>query len=209
MLPPIIHLPEIGDEILRALNRGWGSQTHVLSDNADEFIAVVQSGMPHRRAGLQLSDKRHDILVLGLVQIDTVAGGDILLLKVSITRSSFRRDWHQMPERPKLRSCARWMEASDFAFGDFATCVQPSMRQEGMTVAEGVPRAELDKIPIRGLLGRFAACSLVGFLLRRSRLLQLGSRFGRCAGVSCRDRVLRMSDWNGQSHREGKPTQAP
>src|SRR5215210_5699085 len=180
MFLPGIHLLEIGDELLGALNRWWGSQAHMLGDNTHELVAVIHSGVPDGRTSLQLPNERHNVPVLGLAQVDAVTGGNVLLLKVPIAGTCFGRDWQDMPHHPKLGPCSCRMEPSDFALHDLAARVQSPMRQERMTVAEGVPRAKLDKISIGGLLRHLTPGRLVSFFLRpRSRLLRLSGDFRR------------------------------
>src|SRR5690242_13828473 len=94
------------------------------------------------------------------------------------------------------------MQAGDFALNDFATRVEPSMGQEGVTVSEGVARAKFDEIPVRGLFG-LALDGLTGFFRLRSRL---GGGFGRSACIRSLSRVLRGRTVRCQGERKSAQT---
>src|SRR5829696_3682742 len=189
VLPPAVQILDAVDEFLRRQPMEGRLQPHELRDLARPFVAVIERRMPQWRILLLLPDMSVDAVVLGLAELDAVAGGHVLVLEVAIARAGLGRHEHQMPHRPELGTRALRMKPGDFFGGNLATRIEPAAHGEGMAVAEGVARTELDVIARAALLP-----GLAGHLPRFGtlrRFLRLGGGFAWGGALRVRRRNLR------------------
>src|SRR6476646_1166603 len=91
----------------------WSLQAHKTRYTTDEIGAVGCSRVPHRRVRLKTLDVSKYLFGVSLIQVDSIAGCQILLIEVTVARAGFRRHKHEMSQYVRQRVTC-WMQAGNF-----------------------------------------------------------------------------------------------
>ena len=93
-----VQLSELVYVFLRLQQMERSVQAHKSRYATNESSAVGCCRIPHRRSLLKMLDISKDLLGVSLIQIDAIAGRQILLVKITIARPRLRGDKYDMSQ---------------------------------------------------------------------------------------------------------------
>jgi len=89
-LAPVVQLLELVYVCFRRHQMEWSFQSHEAGYSPDERRAVERLHIPYRLGSLKMLDIAEDLFGVGLVQINSIARRQILLVEITIARPCFR-----------------------------------------------------------------------------------------------------------------------